>query len=207
MIGYLTGKIISKKPTQIMLDVNGVGYLINITISTFEFLPNDSDQLVSLHTYLSVREDALILFGFSTLAEKEMFELLIGVNGVGPKSAQSILSGIQIDELHSALRNNDLSRIIAIPGIGRKTGERLIIELRDKVEKLSDSFELSNDSNYSIKKDAILALTQLGYNQKAADKAVRNVLDEVEKPTLEVLLKNALALLNKWSIFIYSCTI
>ncbi len=197
MIGYLTGKIISKKPTQIMLDVNGVGYLINITISTFESLPSDSEQSVSLHTYLSVREDALILFGFSTLAEKEMFQLLIGVNGVGPKSAQSILSGIQIDELHSALRNNDLSRLVAIPGIGKKSGERLIIELRDKVEKLSDSFELSSDSNYAIMKDAILALTQLGYNQKVADKTVRTILDEVENPTIEILLKNSLALLNK----------
>ncbi|MDA3859994.1 MAG: Holliday junction branch migration protein RuvA [Melioribacteraceae bacterium] len=197
MIGYLTGKIISKKPTQIMLDVNGVGYIINITISTFESLPKDSEQIVSLHTYLNVREDALILFGFSTLAEKEMFQLLIAVNGVGPKSAQSILSGIQIDELHTALRNNDLSRIVAIPGIGKKTGERLIIELRDKVEKSSDSFEAATDSNYAIKKDAILALTQLGYNTKIAEKAVRTILDATESPTLEILLKNSLALLNK----------
>ena len=197
MIGYLTGKIISKKPTQIILDVNGVGYIINITISTFESLPDDGEQVVSLHTYLSVREDALILFGFSTLAEKEMFQLLISVNGVGPKSAQSILSGIQIDELHEALRNNDLSRLVAIPGIGKKSGERLIIELRDKVEKLSDSFEISSDSNYAIKKDAVLALTQLGYNQKVADKAVRSILEEVENPSLEILLKKALALLNK----------
>ncbi len=197
MIGYLTGKIISKKPTQIILDVNGVGYIINITISTFESLPDDGEQIVSLHTYLSVREDALILFGFSTLSEKEMFKLLISVNGVGPKSAQSILSGIQIDELHEALRNNDLSRLVAIPGIGKKSGERLIIELRDKVEKLSDSFELAPDSNYAIKKDAVLALTQLGYNQKVADKTVRNILDKVENPSLEILLKNSLALLNK----------
>jgi len=197
MIGHLTGKIISKKPTQIMLDVNGVGYLINITISTFESLPDDIEQTISLHTYLSVREDALVLFGFSKLAEKEMFQLLIGVNGVGPKSAQSILSGIQIDELQSALRNNDLSRLIAIPGIGRKSGERLIIELRDKVEKFSDSFELSSDSSYAIMKDAILALTQLGYNQKTADKTVRTILDEVENPTIEILLKSSLTLLNK----------
>ncbi len=197
MIGYLTGKIISKKPTQIMLDVNGVGYIINITISTFESLPDNSEETVSLYTYLNVREDALILFGFSTLAEKEMFQLLIAVNGVGPKSAQSILSGIQIEELHTALRNNDLSRIIAIPGIGRKTGERLIIELRDKVEKLSDSFELSSDINYTIKNDAVLALTQLGYNQKIADKTVRTILNEINNPSLEVLLKNSLALLNK----------
>jgi Holliday junction DNA helicase RuvA len=197
MIGFLTGKIISKKPTQVLLDVNGVGYLVNITITTFESLPDDKNQVISLHTYLNVRDDALILFGFSTIAEKEMFELLIGVNGVGPKSAQSILSGIQIEELHSALRNNDLSRIIAIPGIGRKTGERLLIELRDKVEKLSDSFDKKSDSNYAIRKDAILALTQLGYNPKTADKAVRNILDKLENPTLEVLLKNSLAALNK----------
>jgi len=139
MIAHLTGKIISKKPTQIILDVNGVG----------------------------------------------------------PKSAQSILSGIQIEELHSALRNNDLSRIIAIPGIGRKTGERLLIELRDKVEKLSDTFEAVADSSYSIKKDAILALTQLGYNQKTAEKVVRNISDKIKDSTLEVLLKNSLAELNK----------
>lgn len=197
MIGYLTGKIISKKPTQIILDVNGVGYLINITITTFESLPDSSEEVVSLHTYLNVREDALILFGFSTLAEKEMFELLIGVNGVGPKSAQSILSGIQIDELHTALRNNDLSRLVAIPGIGRKSGERLIIELRDKVEKLSDSFETSTEPSFTIRKDAILALTQLGYNQKIAEKAVRSTLDSEPDSSLEKLLKDSLALLNK----------
>jgi Holliday junction DNA helicase RuvA len=197
MIGYLTGKIISKKPTQIILDVNGVGYIINITLSTFEALPDSSDEIVSLHTYLNVREDALILFGFSKLSEKEMFELLISVNGVGPKSAQSILSGIQIDELHSALRNNDLSRLVAIPGIGRKSGERLIIELRDKVEKLSDSFDTSVEANFTIRKDAILALTQLGYNQKVAEKSVRSVLDKEPDSTLEELLKNSLAVLNK----------
>jgi Holliday junction DNA helicase RuvA len=197
MIGYLTGKIISKKPTQIMLDVNGVGYLINITITTFESLPDNSEEVVSLHTYLNVREDALILFGFSTLAEKEMFELLIGVNGVGPKSAQSILSGIQIDDLQSALRNNDLSRLVAIPGIGRKSGERLIIELRDKVEKFSDTFEASTEPNFTIRKDAILALTQLGYNQKIAEKTVRGILDSDSDLTLENLLKDSLALLNK----------
>ncbi len=197
MIGYLTGKIISKKPTKIMLDVNGVGYLINITITTFESLPDNSDEVVSLHTYLNVREDALILFGFSTLAEKEMFELLIGVNGVGPKSAQSILSGIQIDELHTALRNNDLSRLVAIPGIGKKSGERLIIELRDKVEKFSDNFEASVEPNFAIRKDAILALTQLGYNQKTAEKVVRNVIDAKPDLTLENLLKDSLAILNK----------
>ncbi len=196
MIGYLTGKLISKKPTQVLLDVNGVGYIINITISTFETLTNNNDSLISLYTYLNVREDALVLFGFSSLVEKEMFELLISVNGVGPKSAQSILSGIQIDELHTALRNNDLSRIIAIPGIGRKTGERMLIELRDKVEKISDSFQTTN-SSLIIKNDAVLALTQLGYNQKISEKTVRSVLDSEQEPSLEKLLKESLSHLNK----------
>lgn len=196
MIGYLTGKIISKKPTQILLDVSGVGYLINITISTFENLPDNSDEVVSLYTYLNVREDALILFGFSALAEKEMFELLIAVNGVGPKSAQSILSGIQIEDLKSALKTGDLSRIIAIPGIGRKTGQRLIIELRDKVASLGEDLSSADREAYSFRIDAVTALTQLGYNQKTAEKTVRAILDANPDISLEDLIKNSLSHFN-----------
>ncbi|RMD51493.1 MAG: Holliday junction branch migration protein RuvA, partial [Ignavibacteria bacterium] len=132
MIGYLRGKIVSKKPTQIILDVNGVGYLINITTSTFETIGNKEE--ISLFTYLSVKEDSLTLYGFSSVAEKEMFQLLISISGIGPKLAQGILSGIQIDELKSAIQEGNVTRIVAIPGIGRKTAERLLVELRDKVE-------------------------------------------------------------------------
>lgn len=196
MIGYLTGKIISKKPTQILLDVSGVGYLINITISTFEILPDNSDEVVSLYTYLNVREDALILFGFSALAEKEMFELLIAVNGVGPKSAQGILSGIQIEDLKSALKTGDLSRIITIPGIGRKTGQRLIIELRDKVTSLSEDLSSADRETYSFRIDAVTALTQLGYNQKVAEKTVSTILDSNSDISLEDLIKNSLSHIN-----------
>ena len=197
MIGYLTGKIISKKPTQIILDVNGVGYLVNITISTFEKLPDDNTKLVSLYTYLNVREDALILFGFFTLSEKEMFELLISVNGVGPKLAQSILSGIQIEDLKTALKTGDLSRIIAIPGIGRKTGQRLLIELRDKVESLGEGISSADRETYTLKIDAITALTQLGYNHKTAEKTVRTIFDADTSISLENLIKNSLSHLNK----------
>ncbi len=197
MIGYLTGKIISKKPTQVLLDVHGVGYIVNITISTFEKLPDNNGELVSLHTYLNVKEDAMTLFGFSTLSEKEMFELLISVNGVGPKSAQSILSGIQIDDLRTALKTGDLSRIIAIPGIGKKTGQRLLIELRDKVESLGESFQDISDKTYSIRMDAVTALTNLGYNQKAAEKAIRALLDTSPNVSLEELVKNALSQFSK----------
>lgn len=197
MIGYLTGKIISKKPTQVLLDVHGVGYVVNITISTFENLPDNNTELVSLYTYLNVKEDAMTLFGFSTLSEKEMFELLISVNGVGPKSAQSILSGIQIEDLRSALKTGDLSRIIAIPGIGRKTGQRLLIELRDKVESLGEGLYTTNDDTYLLRTDAITALTRLGYNQKTVEKAIRTILEADPNISLEELLKNAISNLGK----------
>ncbi|MEN8192354.1 MAG: Holliday junction branch migration protein RuvA [Bacteroidota bacterium] len=197
MIGYLTGKIISKKPTQVLLDVNGVGYIVNITISTFESLSNEDSNLISLYTYLNVRDDALILFGFSTQAEKEMFELLISVNGVGPKSAQSILSGIQVDDLKTALKNGDLSRIVAIPGIGRKTGQRLLIELRDKVDSIGDEISEIGGEAYSIKIDAVVALTQLGYNQKTAEKTIRGILEANSDISLEELIKESLSHVNK----------
>ena len=196
MIGYLTGKIISKKPTQILLDVNGVGYIINISISTFEKL-TDENETVSLFTYLSVKDVSLDLFGFFTLAEKEMFELLIGVSGVGPKSAQSILSGIQIDDLREALKIGDLSRLIAIPGICRKTGEILLVELRDKVESLAETIGALPDETYNVKNDAVNALTQLGYNHKTAERTIRELLSGAPNLTIEELIKEALATLNK----------
>jgi holliday junction DNA helicase RuvA len=196
MIGFLTGKIISKKPTQILIDVNGVGYQVNISITTFEKL-GDVNSAVSLFTFLSVKEDALDLFGFSTEAEKEMFRLLISVSGIGPKLAQSILSGIQIEELKEALQVGNISRLVAIPGIGRKTAERLLIELRDKVEKLAEEFIQVSNAKFAIKNDAVSALTSLGYNVKTAEKVVRDILEKTPDATIEDLVKNSLSILNK----------
>lgn len=196
MIGYLTGKIISKKPTRVTVDVNGVGYILNISINTFDSIPQEGET-VSLHTHLHVREDALSLFGFYTAGEKEMFELLITISGIGPKLAQSILSGIQIDELREAIKTNNLSRIIAIPGVGRKTGERLLVELRDKVESLSAEFVAIPGMDYSIKNDAVLALTNLGYNQKTSEKIVRDIIAVNPSVQIEDLIKEALQNLNK----------
>lgn len=196
MIGHLTGKIISKKPTQIILDVNGVGYVLNISITTFEKLP-ELNESVSLFTYLSVREDALDLFGFSTQSEKEMFELLKSVSGIGPKLALSVLSGLPVQELKEALRESNISRIIAIPGIGRKTAERLLIELRDKVDKVSRDTDTPETGRSSVRGDAVVALTTLGYNQKTAEKAVRDVMTASPDLPLEEIIKNALSLLNK----------
>ena len=193
MIGYLSGKIISKKPTRILLDVNGVGYILNISINTFEKLP-DEKEAVSLYTYLAVREDSLTLFGFFSESEKQMFELLISVNGIGPKLGQSILSGIQIDDLRDAIKSANLSRIIAIPGIGKKTAERILIDLKDKMDGVIE--EHSTSIPFKIKDDAVAALTTLGYNQKTAEKAVRDVLAENPKIQIEDLVKQTLARLN-----------
>jgi Holliday junction DNA helicase RuvA len=136
------------------------------------------------------------LFGFFTVSEKEMFELLISISGVGPKLAQGILSGIQIDELKDALRNGNLSRMIAIPGVGRKTGERLIVELREKVDKVSSEFDSISKEKFTIKNDAVAALTSLGYNQKNAERIIRQILDANSTLTIEELIKEALSLMN-----------
>lgn len=194
MIGYLTGKIISKKPTQIILDVNGVGYLVHISISTFEKL-GDAES-ISLYTYLAVREDALDLYGFFTQSEKEMFELLISVSGIGPKLAQGILSGIQIGELNEALKTGNIARLVAIPGIGRKTAERLLVELRDKVESLAISMDAKSSVSFSVRSDAIAALTNLGYNRANAERVVKNIIDKTPDASIEELIKDALGMLN-----------
>lgn len=192
MIGYLNGKIISAKPTRILLDVNGVGYLVNISINTFERITDK--EFVSLFIFTSVKEDSISLYGFFAETEKEMFELLIGVNGVGPKLALNILSGIQVDELKSAIQSGNSSRIIAIPGIGRKTADRLVLELRTKVDHIT--VEGGTDIPFSIKNEAVAALTTLGYNQKIGEKIVRDILGESPDLPLEEVIKKSLNKLN-----------
>lgn len=197
MIGYLTGKIVAKKPTNILLDVNGVGYSVNISVTTFEKLP-PQNEFVSLFIFTSVKEDAIDLYGFSTPSEKEMFELLISVNGIGPKLAQSLLSGIQVEELRQAIDDGNLSRITAVPGIGRKTAERLLVELRDKMDKLTEtSLPAEAGAPSSIRSDAIAALVNLGYNIKTAEKVVRNIMNTKTSSTIEDVIKESLAELNK----------
>jgi len=193
MIGFLSGSIISIKPTKLLLDVSGVGYLVNISINTFENISDKKD--ISLHIYTSVKEDSISLFGFYAETEKEMFELLISVSGIGPKLALSVLSGIQVDDLKKAIEAGDISRIVAIPGVGRKTAERVVLELRSKVDKISEME--SKGISYSIKSEAVSALTTLGYNYKQAENAVREVLNSSKDISLEELIKRALGSLNK----------
>ena len=197
MIGFLTGKIIIKKPTQVLLDVDGVGYIVSISINTFDKLP-DENEAASVFTYLNVKEDSLDLFGFNTMAEKEMFEMLISVNGVGPKSALSFLSGIQLEELKEAISTGNLGRITAVPGIGRKTGERLLIELRDKVDSIAEQVSSGSGTvNFNIRTDAVAALVSLGYNPKQAEKAAKIIMDSNPSVTIEELIKLSLGMLNK----------
>ena len=193
MIGFLTGKIISSKPTRILLDVNGVGYLVNISINTFEKI--SGKEAVSLFIHTSVKEDSISLYGFYTEAEKEMFELLISVSGIGPKIALSLLSGIQTGDLKNAIETSNISRIIAVPGIGRKTAERLVLELKIKVEQISS--ETEKGIPYKIKDEAVSAPTTLGYNSKLADKIVREILMKDSSVSLEELIKKSLGELNK----------
>ncbi|BDQ03793.1 Holliday junction branch migration protein RuvA [Ignavibacterium sp.] len=193
MIGYLRGKIISAKPTQIILDVNGVGYLVNISISTFEKISDQNEISLFIHTH--VREDALSLYGFYTEVEKEMFELLISISGIGPKVALSILSGISVDELQNAIQTENVSRLVSVPGVGRKTAERVVLELKSKVGFIETA--VTKGFDYTIKQEAVLALSTLGYNQKVAEKIVRELLNENPKLSLEDLIRKSLSELNK----------
>ena len=193
MIGYLSGKIISSKPTRIILDVNGVGYVVNISINTFEKISDKESANLFIHT--NVKEDSISLFGFYNESEKEMFELLISVNGIGPKLAISILSGILVDELRHAIMDGDISRIVSIPGIGRKTAERLVLELKSKITSISS--EEGEKIPLSIKNEAIAALTTLGYNLKQSEKSVRDIISADPNVTLEDLIKKALGSLNR----------
>ena len=192
MIGFLSGKIIFSKPTKILLDVNGVGYLVNISINTFEQITGK--EAVSLFVHTNVKEDSISLYGFFSEAEKEMFELLISITGIGPKLAVSILSGIRVDELKHAIRSANLSRIVAVPGIGRKTAERLVLELKTKVDQVKGE---EKEISFSIKNEAIAALTTLGYNSKLAEQTVREIFGQETAISLEELIKKALSDLNK----------
>lgn len=193
MIGYLTGKIISSKPTQVLLNVNGVGYVVNISINTFEKISEKEE--VSLFIYTHVREDSLSLFGFHSISEKEMFELLISISGIGPKLALSVLSGISVDDLKDAIQSGNISRLVAVPGVGRKTAERVVLELKSKVENIAE--EGFRGKEPTIKTEAVAALTTLGYNLKVAEKIVRDLLVQNPDYALEELIKKSLSELNK----------
>lgn len=200
MIAQLSGKLIHKSPEYSIIDVNGVGYRVFTPFSTFYELP-DIENHVTLHTYTNVREDALQLFGFLTTDEKEIFQLLIGVSGIGPKLAVNILSGITPEELKGALLNGNLVRLTAIPGIGKKTAERMVLELKDKVLKLQKEKpgvqakpELTSDE---VLEDAISALVNLGYKRPQAEGALEKVKKDNPDSDIEEMIRGALKILAR----------
>jgi holliday junction DNA helicase RuvA len=196
MIASLTGILKYKSPTEILIEVRGIGFTVSIPFSTFEKL-GDVGSSVSLLTHFHVREDAQQLFGFFSNEERRLFKLLISVSGIGPKIAQGILSGMNVDELRINLHRGNIPALTAIPGVGKKTAERMILELRDKVSgAVSDSEPVSalDAATSAIRIEALQALTSLGYNLQIAEKSIRLVLKEAEGSTisLEELIKRAL---------------
>lgn len=194
MIAHLRGRLISKRPNQAIVDVGGVGYDVAITVPTFSGLPNDGGE-VSLHIHTHVREDAIALFGFLRAQEKQLFEKLISVSGIGPKLAITILSGMAAEEMVGAIKGNDIARLTKIPGIGKKTAERMVLELRDKLEGFG--VEAPKVATVlPVEEDVLSALVNLGYQRAAAEKALATVKRNGE-PEFDVLFRGALGALSR----------
>lgn len=195
MISHLRGTLSHKSPTEVVIDVNGVGYLINTSLSTFEKLEPTGRQITML-TYLHIREDAMQLYGFLTEAERELFRLLIAVSGIGPKMAQGILSGLTVRELREAITTGNLPALTSISGVGRKTAERIVLELRHKLGTMeSDAPALiSTSAQMKIRSEATVALISLGYTRNSAEEALRSVISKSSRKDLSVeeLIKQAL---------------
>ena len=191
MIAHLRGRILRKGPQEAVLDVGGVGYRVAIPVSTFYRLGEPGAE-VELRTYTHVREDTLALYGFLTAAEQDMFERLISVGGVGPKLAVNILSGIEVPELVSALRTSDVSRLTRVPGVGKKTAERLIVELKDKMPAVVADEAPAARAVGGPKEDLLSALVNLGYSRAEVERGVDRVLREDGSGRFEDLLRRAL---------------
>lgn len=197
MYHYLNGKIAEKTPAAVILDVNGIGYEVRISVNTFSALPKLGDT-TKLLTHFIVREDAQLLFGFATEEERELFKLLLSVSGIGPKMAITLLSGMTISELKAAIREGSIPLLTSVSGIGRKTAERVIVELKDKLprEAGKDSRDIIHDMSVSdqIVEDAVQALVALGYVKQKAKEAVQKVLKASlgKKLTVEEIIRAAL---------------
>lgn len=199
MIAHLRGKLLAKHPNQAIVETGGVGYDVTISVPTFSDLAAIGSE-VALHIHTHVREDIIALYGFLRSAEKRLFEKLITVSGIGPKLAITILSGMAADEMVNAIRGNDIARLTRIPGIGKKTAERMVLELRDKltVEKAGEMAAAPATS--PVEEDVLSALMNLGYQRAAAEKALAAVSrngKSGETAPFDALFREALAVLSK----------
>ncbi|HVN81961.1 MAG TPA: Holliday junction branch migration protein RuvA [Terriglobia bacterium] len=199
MIAHLSGKLFSKEPNRLVIDVNGVGYDVTIPLSTFyEIGEIGSPIQLLVHTY--VREDAILLFGFKTPEERQLFEQLTSVSGIGPKLGISILSGMSVSELVPAIRQSNLARLTTIPGVGKKTAERLVVDLRDKVARIGVGADSQGPpaTRSAQEEDVISALVNLGYPKPQAERALQKALTQTgEAHSFEELLRNSLRQLAK----------
>ncbi|HWW15081.1 MAG TPA: Holliday junction branch migration protein RuvA [Candidatus Dormibacteraeota bacterium] len=201
MIAHLRGKLLAKHPNQVVVETGGVGYEVNISVPTFSELPANGCE-VALHIHTHVREDVISLYGFLRPAEKQLFEKLMTVSGIGAKLAITILSGMAADEMAGAIRGNDLARLTRIPGIGKKTAERMVLELRDKLPPALGAATPTVPPMSAVEEDVLSALMNLGYQRAAAEKVlasvVKNGTGKGEKPgSFDAMFREVLAGLSK----------
>lgn len=190
MITHIRGKLIEKNPTYAIVEANGIGYWLNISLNTFSDLPNDEN--VFLYTYLSVKEDAHTLYGFSTKIEREIFKLLISVSGVGPSIARMMISSMSTNEIQQAIASGDVATIQSVKGIGAKTAQRVLVDLKDKVLKIYAIDEVSVSESNTNKNEALSALEVLGFNKKQSEKIIDKILKEDKTLSVEAIIKKAL---------------
>ena len=196
MIALLRGQLLEKHPSRLIVDVHGVGYDVQVPVSTF-YQAGDTGGSVTLRIHTHVREDQIALFGFATALEHDLFERLIAVNGIGPKLALSVLSGIESADFVRAVEQGDVTRLTRIPGVGRKTAERMTLELRDRLPKLDEAAPVSAPGTDGPRGDVASALVNLGYQRPAADKAIEAALKDGPAAGFEDLLRRALRHLSR----------
>ena len=190
MITQIRGRLVEKKPTYVVVDCAGVGYLLHVSLQTYSSLPTDEN--IRLFTHLSIREDAHTLYGFITKTEREVFKLLISVSGVGPSIARTMLSSMNSEEVQNAIASENVALIQSVKGIGAKTAQRVIVDLKDKILKTFDIDEVSLSSNNTNKEEALSALEVLGFNRRQSEKVITAILKSTPNETVELLIKKAL---------------
>ncbi len=191
MITHLSGRMIEKSPTNVIVECGGIGYEVKISLNTFSAL--GSNESIKIYTQFVVREDAQVLYGFSDQEERDMFNFLVSVSGIGPSTAIIMLSGLTPGEIAHAITSEDVATIQGVKGIGAKTAQRVIVDLKDKMLKFEVSDDNLSNSNNTLRFDALTALVSLGFDKKQADKALNKVLKDQE--TVELLIKDALKVL------------
>ena len=190
MITQIRGRVVEKSPTNVVVDCNGIGYEVNISLYTFSQLTDDEN--IQLFTHLQVKEDSHTLFGFRTTLERAVFRLLISVSGIGTSTARTVLSSLQPAEIQQAIINEDVAKIQGVKGIGLKTAQRVIIDLKDKIVSLYGIDEIPGIKSNTIKDEALSALEVLGYTRKASGKVVDNIIQSAPESSVEELIKAAL---------------